>query len=238
MEWYISSSQILIDSIKKEIESYMSDISKLDDTRNRIFWIWRYRHRVGQEHDTVKKILKYKEIFSDSPEDMKLLESMVVISDEELLLWNWMVLKIHAPYVEANWVDIFEENWRHYFKHSTWLNKYLKIMAEDWFEIPKIEIDKNWTIINNEFLEIFNAIPWSSRANHNEIICEFLNRSFWWVRELDGTITPWNEAWFWSATKVWEKDAMCCHLFKQYSKIFTKSSKEYWLWVLLFKRHH
>lgn len=209
------------------------------------------RHKVSPEHRVVKAIEKWRaeaESRNDK-EFIETLDSMTVISEDEMQLKDWTTVKLGYPEITPDNEEIFERTVKDtegkemravYFKNrNSWaLKKYLEEMKKEWFRIPWHEKDKDWEIRTKEFKRIFSLIVPEWTPDRNNALIELLWRAF---SGYCGTGWGWDdtsdEEGFWSCSHTSdEDDAHYCYLKRRNgSPNFFNGSREYGLGVLLFK---
>ena len=167
---------------------------------------WLFRHEVEINNSTVQKIEKYKFQFEQKIYELEnligptkkyniideikkyqgfidLLDWMKMISDNELQLINWTIVKTWYPDMQPDWKEIFEqvlEDWtRWIFVQQKWrLKKFLKEELKKWYRIAWKEMDVNWEVFKKEMMEIFECFPGKWSEDWNNIIRDILGISW------------------------------------------------------------
>ena len=209
------------------------------------------RHKVSPEHRSVKAIEKHRaEAVERNDTDLiENFDSMTVISEDELELKDWTIVKLGYPEITPDNEEIFERTVKDtegkemravYFKNrNSWaLKKYLEEMKKEWFRIPWHEKDKDWEIRTKEFKRIFGMIVPEWTPDRNNALIELLWRAFSGYRrtDWDWSNTGYEEN-FWSCSPAsGEDNALYCSLGRgNGSPVFNNYSREFGFGVLLFK---
>lgn len=209
------------------------------------------RHRVSPSHRVVIAIEKWR-ICADMKNNKSLMEnldSMTVIAEDELELWDWTVVKLGYPDIEADNKEIFEQIVKDtegrevravYFKNKKGgsFEKFMKEMKQKGFRIAWAENDKYWIIRTQELKRIFDMIVKEWDLKYSAIIVDILWRAFSGFRE-----TGWNfcyvgneESFISCSPTSTENLAHYCYLSRGgNAPIFFPSPRKLGYWVLLFK---
>lgn len=194
-------------------------------------WDYSLEYLPPDNHPTLLAIEKWKKIFTDEwknwvVDNIKKLNAMKLVADDELLLDNWYIVKLgHGELIKSinNLVSTFpllkvsetsclidgknihtkrindEENSIDaiYFNYGENFKMVIEIMEKDWFTVAWNEREWLWNDFEHEMETIFSWFPWKYSMNFPLVITEILWRGLaWHVDDKWRLVNSWEEIYF------------------------------------------